>query len=232
MRKHVSYANVVATLALFVALGGAGYAAVQLPKNSVGSKQIKKNAVIGKKVRNHSLTGADLNLGKLGKVPSAEVADHASAADHASSADQASSADHATTADTAGTASNLAPPEPWHKVGAAGEPAFEAGAGNYVPFAGNSFEPVGFFKDHEGVVHLKGMAVTTADGIFRLPAGYRPADGKALRFTSTCHDPCPGDLEQVTVQGGGFSASRDGMVQGATAGSAVSLDGITFRADG
>jgi hypothetical protein len=31
-RFHLSYANVVATLALFVALGGASYAATQLPK--------------------------------------------------------------------------------------------------------------------------------------------------------------------------------------------------------
>jgi hypothetical protein len=41
-----TYANVVATLALFVALaGGTAFAATQLPKNSVGSKQIKKGAV-------------------------------------------------------------------------------------------------------------------------------------------------------------------------------------------
>jgi hypothetical protein len=41
-----TYANVVATLALFVALaGGTAFAATQLPKNSVGSKQIKKAAV-------------------------------------------------------------------------------------------------------------------------------------------------------------------------------------------
>ena len=46
VRKRWSYANVVATLALFVALaGGTAFAAIQLPKNSVGSKQIKKEAV-------------------------------------------------------------------------------------------------------------------------------------------------------------------------------------------
>ena len=41
----LSYANVVSTLALVVALGGGAYAAVELPKNSVGTKQIKKKAV-------------------------------------------------------------------------------------------------------------------------------------------------------------------------------------------
>jgi hypothetical protein len=35
----------MATIAVFIALGGAGYAATQLPKNSVGSKQIKDAAV-------------------------------------------------------------------------------------------------------------------------------------------------------------------------------------------
>jgi hypothetical protein len=37
---RLSYANVVATLALFIALGGATYAAVELPANSVGVRQI------------------------------------------------------------------------------------------------------------------------------------------------------------------------------------------------
>ena len=37
---RLSYVNVVATLALFIALGGASYAAVELPANSVGVRQI------------------------------------------------------------------------------------------------------------------------------------------------------------------------------------------------
>jgi hypothetical protein len=41
----LTFANVVACIALFVALGGASYAAFKLPKNSVGAKQLKKNAV-------------------------------------------------------------------------------------------------------------------------------------------------------------------------------------------
>jgi hypothetical protein len=50
MRKRLTYANVVASLALFLALGGVGYAATQLPKNSVGTKQLKNGAVTGKKI--------------------------------------------------------------------------------------------------------------------------------------------------------------------------------------
>jgi hypothetical protein len=43
--RHLSYANVMATVALFVALGGGAYAATQLPANSVGPKQLKDRAV-------------------------------------------------------------------------------------------------------------------------------------------------------------------------------------------
>ena len=50
IRKRLTYANVVASLALFLAIGGVGYAATQLPKNSVGTKQLKNGAVTGKKI--------------------------------------------------------------------------------------------------------------------------------------------------------------------------------------
>ena len=42
---RLTYANVMATIAVFVALGGAGYAATRLPKNSVGARQLKRGAV-------------------------------------------------------------------------------------------------------------------------------------------------------------------------------------------
>ena len=41
----MTYANVVATFALFVSLGGASYAAITLPANSVGAKQLRAGAV-------------------------------------------------------------------------------------------------------------------------------------------------------------------------------------------
>lgn len=56
LRRHLTYANVAATLALFLALGGGAYAATQLPRNSVDTAQLKKEAVtagkIAKKTRN------------------------------------------------------------------------------------------------------------------------------------------------------------------------------------
>lgn len=46
--SHLSYANVVATLALVLAVTGGAYAASQLPKNSVGSKQVKDSSLKAK----------------------------------------------------------------------------------------------------------------------------------------------------------------------------------------
>jgi Collagen triple helix repeat (20 copies) len=65
LRPHVTYANVVATLALFLALGGGAYAATKLPANSVGPAQIQNGAVSSKKVKNGSLVAADFKKGQL-----------------------------------------------------------------------------------------------------------------------------------------------------------------------
>lgn len=64
-----AFSNVVALAALFIALGGVSYAAVKLPKNSVGTKQIKKNAVNSKKVKNGSLLAGDFKAGQLPAGP-------------------------------------------------------------------------------------------------------------------------------------------------------------------
>ena len=60
---------VVALVALFVAMGGAGYAALKLPKNSVGRQQIKANAVNSSKVANRSLLAGDFKAGQLPTGP-------------------------------------------------------------------------------------------------------------------------------------------------------------------
>jgi hypothetical protein len=65
IRLRVTYANVIATLALFMALGGGAYAAFKVPNNSVGTKQLKKNAVNSAKVKNGSLLKGDFKAGQL-----------------------------------------------------------------------------------------------------------------------------------------------------------------------
>ena len=52
-------------MALFVAIGGASYAAITLPKNSVGAAQIKKSAVTGAKVKAGTLDASDFKPGAL-----------------------------------------------------------------------------------------------------------------------------------------------------------------------
>jgi hypothetical protein len=69
VRSGLTYANVMATIAVFLALGGGAYAALNLPKNSVGSKQIKRNAVNSSKVKNRSLLAADFKAGQLPAGP-------------------------------------------------------------------------------------------------------------------------------------------------------------------
>jgi hypothetical protein len=116
-RIRPTYSGALSTLALFVALGGGAYAAAALPARSVGPRQLRKNAVTrtaiksnavnGAKVANGSLTGADLKLSTLGKVPAAAAADSATNATNATNAVHAGAAaalDHVTYKTAPGTA--------------------------------------------------------------------------------------------------------------------------------
>ncbi len=71
IRRRLTYANVMSSLAVFMVLcGGAAFAANQLPKNSVGPKQLKKNAVkTGDIARNSVKTGKlGPEAAKAGKI--------------------------------------------------------------------------------------------------------------------------------------------------------------------
>jgi hypothetical protein len=69
--KHLTYANVMSTMAVFLILGGgAAVAANQLGKNTVGTPQLKKNAVKAAKladgsVSNRALGNGSVSLAKL-----------------------------------------------------------------------------------------------------------------------------------------------------------------------
>jgi hypothetical protein len=56
---------VVALLALFVAMGGSAVAALNLPKNSVGTRQLRKGAVTGAKLHNGAVTASKVKAGSL-----------------------------------------------------------------------------------------------------------------------------------------------------------------------
>ena len=82
-RRHMTFANVMSVLAVFIALGGASYAAINLPKNSVGTKQLKGksvgtkqlkgNAVNSNKVKNFSLRANDFKKGQIPSGPTGPV---------------------------------------------------------------------------------------------------------------------------------------------------------------
>jgi hypothetical protein len=60
-------------LALFVALGGSSYAALALPKNSVGAREIRTNGVTSKEVKNRTLKAGDFARGQLRAGPRGPV---------------------------------------------------------------------------------------------------------------------------------------------------------------
>jgi hypothetical protein len=66
LRRRPSASLVVSFLALFVALGGVGYAATQLPKNSVGSAQLKNGSVGNWKLKSNAVGGRKIINGAVG----------------------------------------------------------------------------------------------------------------------------------------------------------------------
>ena len=68
--SRLSYANVMSTLAVFIALGGSSYALVR-----VDGKQLKNRSVSGKKLKRNTLGGSTVKESRLGKVPRARAAD-------------------------------------------------------------------------------------------------------------------------------------------------------------
>jgi hypothetical protein len=66
MRRRPSASLIVSFAALFVALGGVGYAATQLPANSVGSAQLKNGSVGNWKLKFNSVGARKIINGAVG----------------------------------------------------------------------------------------------------------------------------------------------------------------------
>lgn len=85
IRKRLTYANIMASLAVFLVLGGAGALAASksaVPKNSVGTKQLRKNAVSAEKIKPEAITKQKLRTGAVtaeklanNSVTAAKIAD-------------------------------------------------------------------------------------------------------------------------------------------------------------
>ncbi len=65
-RPRLTYANVMATIAVFIALGGASYAALKIPARSVGTHQLKFNSVGSNQLKPHSVGQQKLKPGSVG----------------------------------------------------------------------------------------------------------------------------------------------------------------------
>jgi hypothetical protein len=156
---------------------------------TIGTNDIKNGAVTTKKLHKKAVTTRKI---KNGAVNGTKVKDHSL------------------------TGADIAPPEPYHEIGAAGEPPFQNGAQNF----GQGFSTAGFFIDNEGVVHLKGTVTASRDTvIFTLPPGYRPTQEL---FISTL----------ATVSAGHLFIHPNGDVEvgGAVPSPAnYALDSVTFR---
>jgi hypothetical protein len=114
--RHLSFSNVIAMLALFVALGGAAYAGTtingssikngsvgggKLKNETITANKLKKGTITGTQIAPGSISSSSIDVSTLGTVPSAQSANTAATA---TKADSATTATSATTADTAKTA--------------------------------------------------------------------------------------------------------------------------------
>jgi hypothetical protein len=75
LHRHLTYANVVATLALFLGLGGAAWAVNELPAKSVGARQLRPGAVTARKLRKNAVSAPKIEASavKNGKLADGSV---------------------------------------------------------------------------------------------------------------------------------------------------------------
>jgi hypothetical protein len=200
IRRHVTYANVMSSIAVFLMLGGAtAFAATKIGANEIKANSIKtgkivKEAVTAGKVKNGAIVEGKIGDGAVttnkladNAVTTAKIADNAiTTGKIANDAVTGDKVKESTLGEvpSANNANNLGgtpasgyvkgPLESVHLIGAPGEPAFQNSCHNLAA----GFQPAGFYKDPFGIVHLVGD-ISGCSGasvlVFTLPAGFRPA---------------------------------------------------------
>jgi hypothetical protein len=195
-----SPALVVAFIALIFAMAGSAQASLHLMS---GDSLIKKGSLSGNRLRAHTVSGAQVNLAKLGKVPSAAQADSATSAGHATSADAATNASHAASADSAANAAHATSADSAAPIGTAGgalsgtypNPAIASGAvspSKFAPLPGaevaltGAIVPAGWWSPLTFSTETRDVGgLRTATHPDRLTA---PVDGKYLIVVTVSWD--------------------------------------------
>jgi len=214
IRKRLTYANVMSSLAVFLVLGGAtAFAAIKkvgpneikansiktgkivkeavtagkIKKNAVTESKIANGAVTTNKIANDAVTGEKVKESTLGTVPDADKLGGTPASGYAKS--------------------QLPTPTLATLVG-----AWETAGGR---------APASYYKDSFGIVHLEGIVEGggTFSEIFELPAGFRPGTSANFLVYGNASTPA------------GIFISSEGEVTLLEGDDAfISLYGITFRA--
>ena len=238
IRKRLTYANVMSTLAVFLILGGATAFAAS---RKIGANQLKANSIKTGKIVKEAVTAGKIKKGAItesriadGAVTTNKIANDAVTTDKIANdavttdkiANDAVTGDkvkestlgQVPSAATATNAENLQAPEALHLVGTAGQPPFQNGFTNF----GGEFEKVGFYLDRQCVVHVQGVTTGESDIAFTLPVGFRPAEATFSAVPATAET---GHVEiktsgTVELTGPGVGAFN------------FSLSGTTFRVAG
>lgn len=252
VRGRLTYANVMSTLAVFGVLGGGAYAAATINSGDVVNNSLKSadlkdgDGVRSADVRDDSLaggglTGADIDESLLGQVPQAAQAGNADTLDGSNSTDFLGANAKAADANLLdGKDSNV-----FQEVGSEAWRAlplrYTGGAYCHWTAYGGGFSSPSYFRDRDGIVHLRGMikAVPGSDPSYPcnlatgfdqfivsaggMPGGYRP---EATQLFTVSSNNKPG---RVDVRANGSIVIEVGYPTFDDAKAWLSLDGISFR---